>query len=271
MLTFPNAKINIGLNITEKRTDGFHTIESVFYPVGWCDALEIVPSDTFLFESSGLPIPGEQTNNLIYKALHLIEQQEGKSFQNMLIHLHKVIPMGAGLGGGSADGAFALKMLNNFLGLGYSTSTLQALARQLGSDCAFFIENKPVFCYEKGDFFEPTTLNLKGKYIYLVNPEIHISTAEAYSGITPRHWATPLKEAIQQPISEWKTSIKNDFEDKLLEKYPKIATLKNQLYESGAVYASMTGSGSTVYGIFEEPPVSPLLFENCMIWHGELE
>lgn len=270
MLTFPNAKINIGLNIIEKRTDGFHNIESVFYPVEWCDVLEIIPSpeNEVKFQSTGLAIPGNESSNLCLKAWYLLQSHIS---QPPLIHLHKVIPMGAGLGGGSADGAFTLTMLNEVYKLKLSNEELKDFARKLGSDCAFFIENRPVFCFDKGDQFEDFELDLKGKFVVLINPDIHISTAEAYSGVTPKHPKISLKTALQQPISTWKEIIKNDFEEKLLLKYPTIAALKASLYQSGAIYASMTGSGSTVYGIFENEIELKNNFPNFAMWQGVLK
>lgn len=270
MLTFPNAKINIGLNIIEKRADGFHNIESVFYPVDWCDVLEIIPSQAkeAKFQSTGLKIPGNESSNLCLKAWQLLTS---RITQAPLIHLHKVIPMGAGLGGGSADGAFMLKMLNEVYDLKLSIDELKDFARQLGSDCAFFIENRPIFCYDKGDQFEDFSLDLKGKFIILVNPDIHISTAEAYSGVSPKKPKILLKEALKRPISEWKEIIKNDFEEKLLLKYPTIAEVKTSLYKSGAVYASMTGSGSTLYGIFEKQIDLKNEFPNFTMWQGFLK
>jgi 4-diphosphocytidyl-2-C-methyl-D-erythritol kinase len=271
MLTFPNAKINIGLNIVEKRPDGFHNIESVFYPVNWCDALEIVPAEQFLFESSGLAIPGDNADNLCIKAYYLLCKTQPKmAGKSAHLHLHKVIPMGAGLGGGSADGAFALKILNEIFELSLTTSDLQHYARQLGSDCAFFIENRPVFCFNKGDEFEEFSLDLRGKYIVLVNPDIHISTAEAYAGVRPKKPETPLKEALKLPLNKWEGVIKNDFEEKLLHRYPAIAEAKKTLYEYGALYASMTGSGSTVYGIFEREKDLKAQFPGFAIWQGYL-
>lgn len=250
MLSFPNAKINLGLNITEKRPDGFHNIESVFYPIGWSDVLEVIRSEEFAFTSSGLDIPGDPGNNLIVKAYHLLKR-EGLVTSPVKIHLHKVIAMGAGMGGGSADGAFALKMLNELFELHLDTATLEAYAIQLGSDCPFFIENKPVFCSGRGNEFENIRLSLAGKYLVAINPGIHISTAEAYGGVTPQRPEVGIKEIISRPVAEWKGVLKNDFEYKLLIKYPAIAELKELLYKEGALYASMTGSGSTVYGIFE--------------------
>jgi 4-diphosphocytidyl-2-C-methyl-D-erythritol kinase len=270
MLTFPNAKINIGLNITEKRSDGFHNIESVFYPVEWCDALEIIPNQNTdatnaVFQSSGLAIPGNESSNLCLKAWNLLQDRINVP---PMIHLHKVIPMGAGLGGGSADGAFMLKMLNEVYELKLSNDELKDFARKLGSDCAFFIENRPVFCYNKGDEFEDFKLDLKGKFVVLVNPDIHISTAEAYSGVSPKKPEIALKTALSQQISEWKKIVKNDFEENLLLKYPTIAAVKATLYQAGAVYASMTGSGSTVYGIFEQESDLKSSFPNFAMWQG---
>lgn len=278
MLTFPNAKINIGLNITEKRSDGFHNIESVFYPVEWCDALEIIPNqeaDTknAVFQSSGLAIPGNESSNLCLKAWNLLQDRIGVP---PIIHLHKVIPMGAGLGGGSADGAFTLKMLNEVYELKLNNDELKDFARKLGSDCAFFIENRPVFCFNKGDEFEDFTLDLKGKFVVLVNPDIHISTAEAYSGVSPQKPQIALKTALSQPISTWKEVVKNDFEEKLLLKYPTIAAVKEKLYQAGAIYASMTGSGSTVYGIFDNESECQTIdlkssFPSFAMWQGTLK
>jgi 4-diphosphocytidyl-2-C-methyl-D-erythritol kinase len=283
MLLFPNAKINIGLQIIEKRPDGFHNIESCFYPVNWCDVLEIVPAPQpdpsdrpvgefhtgVVFTTSGLPILGDENSNLCIKAIKLLNEKF--PLQGVRGYLHKVIPMGAGLGGGSSDGAFTLKALNEIYDLQLITAELQDYAGKLGSDCAFFIENKPVFCYEKGDKFEDISLNLAGKFVVLVNPAVHISTAEAYSGVIPRKPEISLKEALKLPINKWKGIIQNDFEEKLLLKYPVIAEVKNQLYESGAVYASMTGSGSTVYGIFENEIDLKSKFQDFAVWQGFLQ
>jgi 4-diphosphocytidyl-2-C-methyl-D-erythritol kinase len=269
MVTFPNAKINLGLNIIEKRSDGFHNIESVFYPIKWCDALEMIKSDTFSFTSSGLEIPGNQESNLIVKAYNLLKN-EGILKQSVSIHLHKVLPMGAGIGGGSADGAFTLRMLNEIFELNLSVSQLQNFAAQLGSDCPFFIENQPKFCFGKGTEFEQVDLDLSGKYLVLVNPEIHISTAEAYSGINPKMPEVSIKEIISKPISEWKGILKNDFEENIILNHPKIGNVKEELYKIGAIYASMTGSGSTVFGIFEKEVLDlETKFKDCLIWQGE--
>lgn len=270
MLTFPNAKINIGLYITEKRADGFHNLSSCFYPVGWSDALEILPAETLNFESTGIDIPGDASQNLCLKAYHLLK----KDFPEMppvRIHLHKVVPIGAGLGGGSADCAFTIKALNSLFSLGLDNKAMQAYASQLGSDCAFFIENKPKYCFGKGDQFDEIAVSLKGKYIVLVNPNIHISTAEAYSSIKPKPANVDLQIALSQSLDTWKDSVLNDFEISLAPKYPIIQDIKNQLYSLGAEYACMTGSGSTVFGIFENTPAIKQAFKEYMVWQGPLE
>lgn len=270
MISFPNAKINLGLNIIEKRNDGYHNIESVFYPVNWCDVLEIMKSDELEFNSSGLEIPGNPENNLIIKALVLLKDKGHLAKENTKIHLHKVIPMGAGLGGGSADGAFMLKMLNEEFELQINNEILENYASELGSDCAFFIENKPVFCFGRGNEFKSIELDLSKFYIYLINPEIHISTAEAYSGVTPSSPKISILDIINQPIITWKENLKNDFEENLLLKYPPIKLVKDTLYANGAMYASMTGSGSTVYGIFENQIEGLQLFPEYKQWKGIL-
>jgi 4-diphosphocytidyl-2-C-methyl-D-erythritol kinase len=250
MLTFPNAKINIGLNITEKRPDGYHNLETIFYPIDLCDTLEFVEEKETKFTCSGLNIEGESDNNLIIKAYKLLKEEFDLPTIN--IHLHKTIPMGAGLGGGSADAAFMLKMLNNQFKLGLSSQELEQKAAKLGADCAFFINNKPTLAKGIGNLFEPTCVNLSGYHIVLVKPEVHISTAEAYGGCKPQRWTTPLEEAIKQPITEWKNCIFNDFEKTVFIAHPELAEIKDMLYEKGAIYAAMSGSGSTIYGIFDK-------------------
>lgn len=268
MVTFPNAKINIGLYITEKRADGFHNLESCFYPVGWCDILEILPAKTLSFKSTGLDIPGNPVSNLCLKAYHLLKQDF--DIPPVSIHLHKVVPIGAGMGGGSADCAFTIKTLNELFALHLSVEQMENYARKLGSDCAFFIQNRPQYCFGKGDEFANISVDLTGKYIVLVNPNIHISTAEAYSGVKPLKNEIDLQEVLQKPINEWKDLVKNDFEKHLLPKYPAIENIKNQLYKLGAAYTSMTGSGSTVFGIFDEEIDTKDYFKEYAIWQGKL-
>jgi 4-diphosphocytidyl-2-C-methyl-D-erythritol kinase len=269
MLSFPTAKINLGLNILNRRTDGYHNLESVFYPVGWADALEVIPADSTLFTSSGMAIPADGKDNLCLRAYQrLVKDFEISPIQ---IHLHKAIPIGAGLGGGSADGAFTLKLLNHLFNLGLSEVQLQTYARTLGSDCAFFIENKPVFCVDKGDIFQPTSVSLAGKWIVLVYPNLHISTAEAYSGIVPQIPEIDLQTALRLPAKDWKAVVKNDFETFLFPKYPVLAEVKQQLYDLGAFYASMTGSGSTLFGLFDQETNLKKAFPTeYQVWEGRL-
>lgn len=272
MLVFPNAKINLGLHITEKRPDGYHNLQSCFYPVGWSDALEVIPArpdaQAVAFTSSGLPIPGDAQTNLCVRAYELLRADF--SLPPVQIHLHKIIPIGAGLGGGSADAAFALKALNERFDLKLSVSQLEEYARLLGSDCAFFVQNRPVYCVEKGDVFESIDVDLSGYYVLLVYPNLAISTAEAYANIRPQQPVTPLRAQLQAPIHTWRDTVHNDFEDSLFTKYPILSSVKQQLYDMGAVYASMSGSGSTVYGIFDAPALIPNQLRNYSVWQGKL-
>ncbi|MFB9863728.1 4-(cytidine 5'-diphospho)-2-C-methyl-D-erythritol kinase [Rufibacter immobilis] len=270
MIQFPNAKINLGLQLVEKRPDGFHNLVSCFYPVHWTDALEILPTKgEATFTLSGLPVPGEPTVNLCWKAYQLLRRDfELPSIQ---MHLHKVIPMGAGLGGGSADAAFTLKILNQQFQLGLSEDALENYARQLGSDCAFFIRNRPVLAVEKGDVFQAVDLNLQGWHVLLVYPNLAISTAEAYAAVSPQFPKKSLETLLSQEVSTWKGEVVNDFEKSLFPKYPVLAEIKQQLYELGAQYASMSGSGSTMYGLFRTAPASPLPFPaDYSVWQGVL-
>lgn len=250
MISFPNAKINLGLNIVDKRGDGYHNIESCFYPITWHDSLEVLEAASFSFRSYGPEIPGDLTSNLCVKAHDLLKADF--HIPSVEIHLLKQIPMGAGLGGGSADGAFTLKLLNELFDLKISDSQLEAYCLQLGSDCPFFIQNKPALARGRGEVLNPIELNLAGYFLAIHNPGIHISTKEAYSGILPKQPDHTIQEIISLPIKEWKHSLKNDFEDAIFPNHPSVAQLKEEMYGAGALYASMTGSGSTVYGIFEE-------------------
>lgn len=267
MVQFPNAKINLGLNVVSKRPDGFHNIESVFYPVGWKDVLEILPAAETSFTSSGIAIPGDASGNLCLKAYQAVAKDF--ALPPVQIHLHKVIPIGAGLGGGSADGAFTIKILNSLFSLGLTEDRMEDYARILGSDCAFFIRNTPVFCYGKGDQFSPVQVDLNPYFIVLVNPQIHIGTAEAYAGIVPTQPATSVQEIILLPVSQWRGRLQNDFEKSVFAKYPAVEAVKEKLYNLGALYASMSGSGSTVYGIFEqELDVRKEFEEGYLVWMG---
>ncbi len=259
MVLFPNCKINLGLNITEKRTDGYHTIETVFYPVDLKDALEVVTNNQsnsseslpINFSSSGISIPGDTANNLCIKAFQLLT----KDFPNIppiQMHLLKIIPMGAGLGGGSADGAFTLKLLNEEYQLNLSQTQLINYAAELGSDCPFFIINQPCYATGRGEILTPISIDLSAYKIVLVHPSIHVNTKWAFEQLTPSKPAISVKTIIDQPIETWKEQLINDFEAPIIKMYPIINEIKNTLYQYGAIYASMTGSGSTVFGIF--PP-----------------
>lgn len=257
MLVFPNCKINLGLNITLKREDGFHNIETVFYPVNWCDALEIIEtkaeSGIFTFSDSGLKIEGKLEDNLIYKAWKLITQI--KPVPPIKVHLHKNLPMGAGLGGGSSDAAFFINQVNKQFNLQLAEEQKNNIASQLGSDCGFFLNNKPVLAKSRGDEFWDIKIDLSGYYILLVYPNIHSNTKEAYSGITPSSSKKDLKKIIENTdISKWKDELTNDFEKTVFIKYPQIKKLKEDIYTSGALYACMSGSGSSVFGIFDKQP-----------------
>lgn len=257
MITYPNAKINIGLNITERRPDGYHNIESVFYPINLQDAVEIKtiegeePQGGYKLKVSGTILDGTPDDNLVVKAYNLLRKDF--NFPAQKIHLYKHIPVGAGLGGGSSDAAAIIKMLNEKFALGLTSEQMQNYAVQIGADCPFFINNTPVFATGIGNIFTPIELSLHGKTIILVKPDIFVSTRDAYALVKPSPAAILLTEAIKQPISEWKPIITNDFEKSVFAKYPEIAAIKDKLYDMGALYASMSGSGSAVYGIFDSP------------------
>ena len=252
MILFPNAKINLGLNIIRKRSDGYHDLETLFYPIAIHDAVEIIKSNTkeeVSISFSGIPINGKTEDNLCFKAYNLVKK-DFPQLTAIKIHLHKTIPAGSGLGGGSADGAAMLKLLDRKFDLKFSTEQLLNYALQLGSDCPFFIINKPCFGSARGEFLEPVSVDLSQYKFVIVYPGIHIGTSEAFSLLKLSRHSKSIKEIAQQPVETWKTELKNDFEEMVFKKCPAIENTKARLYESGAVYAAMTGSGSTVYGIF---------------------
>ena len=251
MVLFPNCKINLGLNVIGKRSDGYHDLETVFYPIQLRDAIEVIEKPAFQFSTSGLPIKGDSDNNLCVKAYSLLKK-DFPQMASVQIHLHKAIPIGAGLGGGSADGAFILKLLNKKLKLGLSEKQLIEYSLQLGSDCPFFIINKPCYATGRGERLEELGLNLSGYKIIVVHPGIHISTAWAFANIDPCKPITLIKEIIRKPVEMWKQELRNDFEDAVFNKHPEIKKIKEDLYSAGAVYSAMSGSGSTVYGIFDK-------------------
>jgi 4-diphosphocytidyl-2-C-methyl-D-erythritol kinase len=253
MLSFPNAKINIGLYVTGKRDDGYHTIESIFFPVPFTDVLEIIPSDSFFFESAGIPVTENPEDNLCVKAYRLFEEKFDLPPVSMF--LLKNIPAGAGLGGGSSDAAFALKMLNNLFKLDLSVGQLGEYAAMLGSDCPFFVMNYPCYVFGRGELMEAVNVSLKGKYTVIVCPVIHINTAEAYRNI--REYSKlniPLPYLVQRDLEFWKESLQNDFENYAFGQYPVLARIKGYLYQKGAFFASMSGSGSSIFGIFDQKP-----------------
>jgi 4-diphosphocytidyl-2-C-methyl-D-erythritol kinase len=265
MVIFPNAKINIGLNVTERRADGYHNLETVFYPVKINDVLEIIPANELSFESSGLDIPGRLEDNLCIKAYHLLKKDH--DIPPVAIHLHKHIPIGAGLGGGSSDAAYFIRLMDQAFELKLRVERMQDYARALGADCAFFIENKPVFAFEKGDEFEPVKLDLSKYSIALVMPPTQVSTAEAYRSVTPAEVKTSLIELIDLPVAEWKKYIKNDFEESVFRNHVVIRGAKAALYESGALFASMSGSGASVFGIFDKTPDLSHLEEDNQVFY----
>jgi 4-diphosphocytidyl-2-C-methyl-D-erythritol kinase len=254
MILFPNCKINLGLNVIRKREDGYHDLETVFYPVAIKDVLEIIkarnPNPAIQYSASGIPIEGAPENNLCIKAYRLLKN-DFPQLPSIELHLHKTIPQGAGLGGGSSNGAFTLLLLNKKFELNLSREKLLDYALQLGSDCPFFIINKPCFAMGRGEILTPVDIDLSNYKFVIVNPGIHISTGEAFSSIVPAAVTKSVKDIMLQPIDTWSKELKNGFEEPLLKKYSAIKEIKDKLYHAGAVYASMTGSGSTVFGIFE--------------------
>lgn len=299
MLSFPNIKINLGLNIIEKRHDGFHNLMSVFYPVkNVFDVLEVVkdeenqlhgelvdavahsgkaiqPADINYIQYgkiklaiTGLDIPGDSADNLLVKAYNLINADYGLA--PVKVHLHKVIPTGAGLGGGSADAAFFINTLNEVLEIGLAWGEKHHYAKQLGSDCSFFITNRPAFCFERGDQFEGIDLDLSGWNLVLVKPAVHVSTADAYAGITPKAAIQSPEDIVALPVEQWKDKLVNDFEETVFAKHPEIAEIKSKLYTMGATYACMSGSGATVFALFENAPDLTDKFANCFVHTGKL-
>ena len=257
MICFPNSKINLGLHVINKREDGFHNLESLFLPIPLCDVLEIAPlkidsKNRFEYQSYGLAVDGELEKNLIYKAWLLLANKYDLS--PISCAFYKNIPMGAGLGGGSSDAAFCLKLLNDYFHLRLSKDELLNYAAILGSDCPFFIENKPSFVSGRGEIIENFEIDLKGYHLVVIKPDVHISTAMAFSSVNKRGEEAKgeLKDILSRPISEWKNTLFNDFEKSIFPQVPIIEDIKNKLYTSSAIYASMSGSGSAVFGIFDK-------------------
>src|SRR5690606_3055767 len=268
MISFPNAKINLGLQVTSKRKDGYHEIETCMVPIPLFDALEMILDKKPSWNSTGLAIPGDSRDNLILKAEKLL-RKDFQGLPNLTIHLHKNIPMGAGLGGGSADGAFALKLMSNLFDLHLDDYFLEEYAAELGSDCPFFIQNTPQIARGRGEILEPIGLSLKGVHLVLINPGIHIGTKEAYAGVTPSTPKVKLEEILADR-ARWKTELVNDFELSVFSMYPEIGAIKEKMYASGAFYVSMSGSGSSVFGLFHEKASGFSSKEGYFVFEGEL-
>lgn len=268
MICFPNGKINIGLNVLSKRPDGFHNIESVFYPIPIVDALEFVPAESIQLIVSGFTIPGKTKDNLVLKAYEELSKKH--KLHPLKIHLHKGIPIGSGLGGGSADAAFFIRTINEYFKLGMDLDELLLLAGKLGSDCPFFIQNKAVLVGGRGEIHQNTNLCLSDKYLVIIKPKTDISTHLAYDMVQVGRPNISLSEIISQPIEDWKDLLVNDFEMPICKAYPQIAEIKKSLYKLGAIYASMSGSGSAVYGIFNNKPELSGIDSNYYLWVGIL-
>ena len=265
MLSFPNAKINLGLHITKRRGDGYHNIETIFYPIGIKDVVEITDAAETSCIIHGIDIPGKADDNLCLKAFNLLAADFDIAPQK--INLLKTIPVGAGLGGGSADAAFTLKLLNQRFELDLSDEQLLEYAKKLGADCAFFIKNKPAFAFNKGDEFEDIEVDLSNYFMVVVMPTIHVSTANAYANVKPQKPVKSIKEIIRQPIDTWKEKLTNDFEESVFKKHPAIAEIKVKLYNAGAIFALLSGSGASVFGIFEKEVQLPFLEKDNKVFY----
>ncbi len=278
MLVYPNAKINLGLNIVEKRQDGYHNIETVFYPIGLSDALEIVfpteVSEPYVWQASGLDVDCPPEKNLCIRALLNLRnaaQQRGHAMPTVGLHLHKVVPTGAGLGGGSSDAAFVMRYVNELLNLGFTNAELAVMSASIGADCPFFIENRPQFATGIGDILTPIEINIGGYWIVLVKPPVSVPTKVAYSKVGPHRPQVSITDIVKRPIEDWKNLLVNDFEESVFAEYPMIAELKQRMYAEGAVYAAMSGSGSSVFGIFNHEPHINENFEiGFFVWKGRL-
>ncbi|MBK7173414.1 MAG: 4-(cytidine 5'-diphospho)-2-C-methyl-D-erythritol kinase [Bacteroidales bacterium] len=271
MIRFPHCKINLGLHILEKLPDGYHRIETLFYPVPLTDILEIIPSTSgqTTLAVTGIELPGKAEDNICFKAWQLLHQDF--NIPTVDIYLHKLIPTGAGLGGGSSDASMTLLMLDELFSLSLTEMQLHTYALRLGMDCPFFLQNQPAIGSNKGEVLTPHSLDLKGKYLVLVKPDIHVSTADAYSGVKPLQHPYNIANLIARPLNDWKSILVNDFEPSVFIKYPMIGEVKDQLYSAGALYASMSGSGSAVFAIFNEVPKIDEMFGNCFVWKAVME
>lgn len=269
MITYPCAKINLGLNIVSRRDDGYHNLETVFYPVNVCDRIEITVGNDFAegqnpcrLTVEGMPVAGGSGDNLVVRAYNMLARNY--TLPPVHISLRKHIPMQAGMGGGSADCAYTIRMLNDMFGLGMSVDEMRRNAAGLGADCAFFIEPSPAYAEGIGDILEPVSVDLSRYKIAVVKPDIAVSTREAFSLIVPEKPRKCCRDVVGQPVNTWRDELVNDFEKSIFALYPEIAAIKQRLYDIGAVYASMSGSGSALFGIFESAPENlGTVFEDC--------
>lgn len=273
MLLLPNCKINIGLNIVSKRSDGYHNLETVFFPIPLRDNLEFKEIENedvpYRLVSGGVPIEGKPEDNLIVKVY--LDMKAEFNLPALELSLYKNIPMGAGLGGGSSDAAAMMKGLNEAYNLQLSAEDMEKRLAKFGADCPFFVRNKPAYATGIGDELTNCNVSLKDKFIVLVKPDVFVSTKEAYAHVTPKLPAIPLAEAIKLPIETWKEQIVNDFEQSVFPFHPELPVIKQTLYDMGAVYASMSGSGSTMYGIFNRPtPEANEVFDKCFVYTKKL-
>lgn len=273
MLLLPNCKINIGLNIVSKRSDGYHNLETVFFPIPLRDNLEFKEIENedvpYRLVSGGVPIEGKPEDNLIVKVY--LDMKAEFNLPALELSLYKNIPMGAGLGGGSSDAAAMMKGLNEAYNLQLSAEDMEKRLAKFGADCPFFVQNKPTYATGIGDELTNCNVSLKDKFIVLVKPDVFVSTKEAYAHVTPKLPAIPLAEAIKLPIETWKEQIVNDFEQSVFPFHPELPAIKQTLYDMGAVYASMSGSGSTMYGIFNRPtPEANEVFDKCFVYTKKL-
>jgi 4-diphosphocytidyl-2-C-methyl-D-erythritol kinase len=252
MIIFPQAKINLGLHVLKKREDSYHELETCMYSIPLFDILEIIPAEQFSFKQTGLVVDGDVESNLCVKAFRLIQKEY--DCPNVFIHLRKQIPMGAGLGGGSSDAAHVINGLNELFSLGISQKNKEEFAAMLGSDCPFFIDGLPKLATGRGEILEEIKLDLKGKYLQLIYPDIHVGTAEAYAGVDFYQDSKSIIEILSLPLSEWKNELQNSFEKSIFTKHPILLDIKQLLISNGALYAAMSGSGSTLFGIFDDKP-----------------
>lgn len=269
MVVFPFCKINLGLSVLSKRQDGYHNLDTCFYPVRWTDVLEIIITDKFSFTTSGNVIPGDLEDNLCVKAYQLLSRDF--DLAPVSIHLHKIIPSGAGLGGGSSDAAQTLKILDTIFALDIPISKLREYASTLGSDCAFFTQDKAMIGSGRGEILREIDFSLKDNFLVIVKPDVHVSTREAFSGIMPKAPGLPVAEILSLPVAQWKGLLTNDFEETVFRKHPALKSKKERMYEAGATYASMTGTGSAIFGIFESETEVSAQFHGDVIWSGFID